>query len=100
MKEAYGKIKKEENVNVQSSTKQKPLVVKFNNVAFVEEHGERFWFFKTHVIPGNSINCNIFFSISTYINFLVLVHLCSSSLSGQEMLAHLVHRVRTRLEKP
>ncbi|XP_078371026.1 PGAP2-interacting protein-like [Oculina patagonica] len=51
VKEAYGKIKKEENVNVQSSTKQKPLVVKFNNVAFVEEHGERFWFFKTHVIP-------------------------------------------------
>lgn len=70
VKEAYGKIKKEENVtddgkrpNVQSSAKQKPLVVKFNNVAFVEEHGERFWFFKTHVIPGNSIhlqNCIYF----------------------------------------
>ena len=59
VKEAYGKIKKEENVNdgkcsnAQSSSKQKLLVVKFNNVAFVEEHGERFWFFRTHVIPGN-----------------------------------------------
>ena len=61
MKEAYGKIKKEESVNdekradVQSSTKQKPFVVKFNNVAFLEEHGDRFWFFKTHVIPGNNV---------------------------------------------
>ena len=59
-KEAYGKIKKEESVNndekppdVQSSTKQKPLVVKLNNVAFLEEHGDRFCFFRTHVIPGN-----------------------------------------------
>ena len=60
-KESYGKIKKQESVNdekhtdVQASTKQKPLVVKFNNVAFLEEHGERFWFFRTHVIPGNKI---------------------------------------------
>lgn len=61
VKEAYGKIKKQESVNdekhpdIQSSTKKKPLVVKFNNVAFLEEHGERFWFFGTHVIPGNKI---------------------------------------------
>ena len=61
VKESYGKIKKQESVNdekctdVQASTKQKPLVVKFNNVAFLEEHGERFWFFRTHVIPGNKI---------------------------------------------
>ena len=59
VKEAYGKIKKEENVHedekpsdAQSDPKQKPLVMKFNNVAFLEEHGERFWFFRTHVIPG------------------------------------------------
>ena len=26
----------------------------FNNVAFLEEHGDRFWFFKTHVIPGKT----------------------------------------------
>jgi len=58
VKEAYGKIKKEEKVNdddkssdVQPSPKRKPLPVKFNNVAFLEEHGDRFWFFKTHVIP-------------------------------------------------
>lgn len=61
VKEAYGKIKKEESVDeekrpdVQSSTKQKPLVVKFNSVAFLEEHGDRFWFFRTHVIPGNNV---------------------------------------------
>ena len=61
VKESYGKIKKQESINdekctdVQASTKQKPLVVKFNNVAFLEEHGERFWFFRTHVIPGNKI---------------------------------------------
>lgn len=61
VKEAYGKIKKEEKVNdddkssdVQPSPKRKPLPVKFNNVAFLEEHGDRFWFFKTHVIPGSA----------------------------------------------
>ena len=62
VKEAYGKIKKEEKVNddekhpgVQPSSKRKPLAVKFNNVAFLEEHGDRFWFFRTHVIPGINI---------------------------------------------
>lgn len=69
VKEAYGKSKKEDSVNdddkrsnVQfASTKQKPLVVKFNNVAFVEEHpGDRFWFFRTHVIPGTACNNVIF----------------------------------------
>ena len=61
VKEAYGKIKKEEKVDddeknsdVQPSPKRKPLAVKFNNVAFLEEHGDQFWFFKTHVIPGKS----------------------------------------------
>ena len=60
-KEFYGKIKKQESVNnvkhpdIQASTKLKPSVVKFNNVAFIKEHGERCWFFRTHVIPGNKI---------------------------------------------
>lgn len=68
VKEAYGKIKKEESVNddekcpdVKWTTKQKPLVVKFNNVAFLEEHGDRFWFFRTHVIPGNNVVRSSFF---------------------------------------
>ncbi len=68
-------------------------MVKFNNVAFVEEHGERFWFFKTHVIPGNSnaIIKLLFLFFRVSLNFLVLVHICSSSVtvSGQEMLAHI-----------
>lgn len=62
MKEAYGKMKKEENViednktsDVKPSSRQKPLSLKFINVAFLEEHGDRFWFFKTHVIPGKAL---------------------------------------------
>ena len=61
-KESYGKIKKQESVNgkkhpdIQSSTKQKPFVVKFSNVAFLRKRGERLWFFKTHVIPGINEN--------------------------------------------
>ena len=62
VKEAYGKIKKEEKVNDEQkgtsgkpSTKKKSVAVKFNNVAFLEEHGDRFWFFKTHVIPGKNV---------------------------------------------
>ncbi|KAM7440366.1 Protein cwh43 [Porites harrisoni] len=58
VKEAYGKMKKEEKASSdqkssdgKSSPKKKALAVKFNNVAFLEEHGDRFWFFKTHVIP-------------------------------------------------
>ena len=64
-KEFYGKIKKQESVNdekitdIQSSTKQKPFVVKFNNVAFLKKHGERFWFFRTRVIPGNTIMLHV-----------------------------------------
>ena len=62
IKEAYGKMKKEEkiteddkNSDVKPSLKQKPLPLKFVNVAFLEEHGDRFWFFKTHVIPGKAL---------------------------------------------
>ena len=61
VKEAYGKMKKEEKVSSDQkssdgkpSPKKKALAVKFNNVAFLEEHGDRFWFFKTHVIPGKT----------------------------------------------
>ena len=53
VKEAYGKIKKEENAKDGEKSSHGRLVTKFNNVAFLEEHGDRFWFFKTHVIPGN-----------------------------------------------
>ena len=60
VKEAYGKMKKEENEkddknssHGQLAPEQKSPVTKFNNVAFLEEHGDKFWFFKTHVIPGN-----------------------------------------------
>ena len=58
VKEEYGKIKKEEKViDDQKSSDVKPskktsVAVRFNNVAFLEEHGDQFWFFKTHVIPG------------------------------------------------
>ena len=58
MNQEYGKIKKEEKViNDQKASDVKPskktsVAVKFNNVAFLEEHGDQFWFFKTHVIPG------------------------------------------------
>ena len=64
-KESYGQIKKQESANdekhpdIQSSKKQKPFVVKFNNVAFIKEHGERFWFFRTRVIPGIKINLQV-----------------------------------------
>lgn len=57
VKEEYGKIKKEEKViDDQKSSDVKPskktsVAVRFNNVAFLEEHGDQFWFFKTHVIP-------------------------------------------------
>ena len=61
VKEAYGKMKKEEKASSdqkssdgKSSPKKKAVAVKFNNVAFLEEHGARFWFFKTHVIPGKT----------------------------------------------
>ena len=60
VKEAYGKMKKEEKVvddekcSDKPSPKKKSLAVKFNNVAFLEEHGDRFCFFKTHVIPGKT----------------------------------------------
>ena len=71
VKEAYGKIKKEEKVNDEKtstsrkpSTRKKSLTVKFKNVAFLVEHGDRFWFFKTHVIPGKTI---IIFVLNSYI---------------------------------
>ena len=61
VKEVYGKMKKEEKASSdqkssdgKSSPKKKAVAVKFNNVAFLEEHGDRFWFFKTHVIPGKT----------------------------------------------
>ena len=60
VKEAYGKMKKEERVvddeksSDKPSPKKKSLPVKFKNVAFLEEHGDRFWFFNSHVIPGKT----------------------------------------------
>lgn len=57
VKESYGKMKKEEKVTDDQKasdvkpSKKPPLALKFQNVAFLEEHGDQFWFFKTHVIP-------------------------------------------------
>ena len=69
VKESYGKMKKEEKVTDDQKasdvkpSKKPPLALKFQNVAFLEEHGDQFWFFKTHVIPGS---CSVLLQMIFY----------------------------------